>query len=205
VTITLFHGPTSSASWRVRVALAWKNIAYESVLVPLDTGAQRTPEHLARNPLGQVPTLSIDGLVLSQSVAIVEYLEETRPSPPLYPREPGARATVRTVVEIVNAGIQPLHTREVRERLRSQLGASDAQVDTWVSSWLEKRFASLEQVLSAVSGTCAVGDAITAADVFVYPQLARAGVFGVELRKFAVLERLRARLAEEPAFRVLHA
>src|SRR5262245_33497303 len=99
---TLFHFWRSSASWRVRWALAIKGIPFTSQMVDLGAGEQRSAEHRARNPIGHVPALFIDGQWFGESVAILEYLEETRPSPALYPREPRARARVRQIVELCN-------------------------------------------------------------------------------------------------------
>src|SRR5262249_36235193 len=105
---TLYHYWRSSASWRVRWALAIKGVAFESVPIDLRTGEQCTAEHRARNPIGHVPALVIDGRALAESVAILEYLEETIPQPALYPRDPWARARTRQLVELINSGVQPM-------------------------------------------------------------------------------------------------
>lgn len=97
----------SSPSWRVRTALAWKNIDFKVIPVNLEAGQQQDPEFLKKNPKGQVPVLEIDGEVLTQSVAIMEYLEETRPHRPLLPKDPKLRAEVRKIVEAITAGIHP--------------------------------------------------------------------------------------------------
>src|SRR5437773_93893 len=113
----LYHFWLSSSSWRVRWALAFKGVPFRSVMIDLRAGEQHRPEHRARNPLGYVPTLEIDGRTLGESVAILEYLEERFPDPPLYPRDPWLRARVRQVVELVNSGVQPLQNLLVLQRV----------------------------------------------------------------------------------------
>ena len=126
----------SSASYRVRLGLAHKDIAHELVPIALMTGEQRAPEHRARNPIGQVPVLELLGgeqpVLLAQSVAILEYLEEVFPEPALLPREPIARARVRELVELVNSGIQPLQNLSVSERRTSCSTARRSVTSSWM-------------------------------------------------------------------------
>jgi maleylacetoacetate isomerase len=196
----LFHGLASSASWRVRIALALKELAYDAVLVDLDGGANRGAAYLRTDPIGQVPTLEIDGHRLVQSVAIIEYLDETRPDPPLLPREPHARATARAIVEVVNAGIQPLHNMAVRRRLASQFGASDDGVRAWIGHWVRLRYEGLETILAGIAGRYAVGDALSIADVFLHLQIDKSDEFGVPLAGFPTIDRIYATLSGLPAF-----
>lgn len=196
----LFHGRASSASWRVRIALALKQLPYDAVLVDLDGGENRGAAYLRTNPIGQVPTLEIDGHRLVQSVAIIEYLDETRPDPPLLPREPHGRATARAIVEVVNAGIQPLHNMPVRRRLTSQFGAGDDDVRAWIGHWVRLRTEGLETILTEVAGRFAIGDTVSIADVFLYPQIDKSEEFGVPPAEFSTLERLYRTLSALPAF-----
>ncbi len=109
----------SSSSWRVRIALNWKGLTYENLPVHLvaDGGQQHSEDHRALNPMREVPVLLVDDEPLAQSVAILEYLEETQPTPPLLPKEPLARARVRQMTEIINSGIQPIQNLRVMQRL----------------------------------------------------------------------------------------
>jgi maleylacetoacetate isomerase len=176
----------SSASWRVRWALAIKGIPFTSVMVDILNGEQVGAEHKARNPMGHVPALFIDGRTLAESVAILEYLEETRPAAPLYPKDHGARARVRQLVEMVNAGIQPLQNLVVYKRHSSDPDEQKA----WARFFNERGLAACEALLGTIAdeipgeGGFAVGGALTAADVFLVPQVATARRFGVDLARF---------------------
>src|SRR5262249_23703945 len=141
---TLYQFWRSSASWRVRWALAIKGIPFTSVPVDIPRGEQLTPEHRARNPMGYVPALWIDGHTLAESVAIVEYLEETRRASPLYPADPWARARVRQVVELVNAGVQPLQNTIVITRHSSDADEQKA----WIRFFNERALSAAEALLA---------------------------------------------------------
>jgi maleylacetoacetate isomerase len=186
MTTTLYQFWRSTASWRVRWALAIKGIPFTSVAVDILQGEQLSPEHRARNPMGHVPALFIDGRTLAESVAIVEYLEETRPAEPLYPKDHLARARVRQVVELVNAGIQPMQNRSVQAR-----HAPDPEEQAAFARFFNVRgLTALEALIVAVheeipgEGGYAVGSALTAADLFLVPQIAWARRSGVDLSPF---------------------
>jgi maleylacetoacetate isomerase len=192
----------SSASWRVRWALAIKGIPFTSVPVDILRGEQVSAEHRARNPMGHVPALWIDGRSLAESVAILEYLEETRPATPLYPKDHWARARVRQVVELVNSGIQPLQNLVVYKHH----SADAAEQTAWTRFFNERGLAACEALLGALAaeipgeGSYAVGAALTAADVFLVPQVATARRFGVDLAAYPrVLAAEAAALATEHA------
>ncbi|GAV06021.1 hypothetical protein RvY_16062-2 [Ramazzottius varieornatus] len=157
--VTLYGWFRSSCSWRVRIALAWKGIKYENIPVSLQKGQQHSQEFLAKNPLGQVPALCIDGFVLTQSVAILEYLEETRPNNPLLPKEPKSRAQVRRIVETIVSGIQP---HQNLPGLDIPPGTPDEWKLAWSKEWaqmhIKKGFAALEQMLKESPGKYCVGD-----------------------------------------------
>lgn len=184
--VTLVHYWRSSASWRVRWALAIKGVRFESVMVDLLAGQQRAEEHRRRNPIGHVPALSIDGRWLAESVAILEYLEERIPAPPLYPRDPWARARVRQLVETVNAGVQPLQNLVVLDRAAP--GDKEGQ-KTWAAHWNQRGLAAYERLLGELAaeglgGRFSLGDTLTAADLFLVPQVYSARRFGVDVAAF---------------------
>jgi maleylpyruvate isomerase len=182
--IVLYNYWRSSSSHRVRIALALKGIDYRYAAVNLLADEQSSDEHRTRSPTGYVPCLVLDGTPYVESVAIVELLDERFPSPPLYPRDSHARARVRTLVEIVNSGIQPLHNRHVTRHL-----SSDAAVQKrWVQHFVGRGMASLEAAMAmnereGVRGPFAYGDAPTAADAFLVPQVFSARRFDVDLSK----------------------
>jgi maleylacetoacetate isomerase len=195
--IVLYQFWQSSASWRVRWALAHKGVAFRSVVIDLGDNRQRAPEHLKRNPIGRVPVLDIDGHLLTESVAILEYLEETRAEAPLYPRDPLARARVRQVVETVNAAIQPFQNVRALERAGADHDAQKAYAKHFNQQGMEVLEALLGEIARELGpGTLAVGDTLTAADLFLVPQVAGARRFGVDVSQFArVLEAEAAALA----------
>ncbi len=201
MTVALHHFWRSSASWRVRWALAIKGIAFESVMVDLAAGEQTREAHRARNPIGHVPALEIDGLLLAESVAIIEYLEETRPTPALYPRDPIARARVRQLVELVNAGIQPLQNLVTLARHSTDA----AEQKSWASHFNVRGLTALDALLVRTdrefgAGRFAFGDSLTAADLYLVPQVYSARRFGVDLTPYSrVLTAESAALATEHA------
>lgn len=183
--ITLFNYWRSSSSHRIRIALGFKGLEFDYVAVDLLKEEQRRPEHEARSPTGQVPCLVYDGLTYVESVAIVELLEDRHPLPSLYPTDVHGRARVRALVEIVNSGIQPLHNRHVLQHL----SPDPAVQKKWAQHFIERGLASLETALAmnareGVRGRYAFGGSITAADVFVVPQVFGARRFGVDVAPY---------------------
>ena len=184
---TLYHYWRSSASWRVRWALAIKGVAFEPVGVDLVANAQLAPEHQARNPLGRVPTLVLaDGRALAESVAILEWLEETIPAPALYPKDPWRRARTRQLVEIINGAMQPMQNISVLRRLSPDVPAQRA----WAAHFNELGLAAYEAMLaqiaaeSGVDSPFSIGATLTAADLFLVPQLYGARRFDVDVGRF---------------------
>ncbi|XP_017687050.1 PREDICTED: maleylacetoacetate isomerase isoform X4 [Lepidothrix coronata] len=145
----------SSCSWRVRIALALKGISYDLVPVNLvkDGGQQFSAEFKALNPMKQVPALKIDGITLSQSLAIIHYLEETRPNPSLLPQDPKKRAQVRMIADHIVSGIQPLQNLGVLK----QIGERKME---WAQNYISSGFQALEQILQHTAGRYCVGDEI---------------------------------------------
>jgi len=190
--IVLYTYWRSSSSYRVRFALAAKGLAYESVPIDLLRGEQRHASHTARSPTGFVPCIVIDGRALVESVAIIELLDELFPDPPLYPRDPWGRARVRALVEIVNAGTQPLQNLNVLERLSAvhERPADDAEVrKAWLRHFIARGLASFESLMAAherdgIEGPFAYGPTLTAADLYLVPQMYNAQRYGVDLAPF---------------------
>ncbi|XP_066280112.1 uncharacterized protein [Branchiostoma lanceolatum] len=187
----------SSCAWRVRIALNLKGIEYDQAAVHLmkDGGQQNSEEYKQKNPMAQVPTLMIDGNKLTQSMAIMEYLEETRPDPPLLPKDPAARAKVRMIAETVNAGIQPIQNLSVLQKV------GDERKMEWGHYWIDRGFTALETALSETAGKYCVGDQVTMADLCLVPQLYNATRFKVDLSKFPTITRVCGNLAELEAFK----
>ncbi len=192
--LILYHYWRSSASWRVRWALAHKGIAFDKVAVNLLTSEQRADAHRDRNPIGHVPALEVSpGRHLAESVAIIEWLEETHPQQPLYPSDPWARARVRQVCELVNAGIQPLQNLIVLDKVSADAEGKKA----WAHEFNLRGMRALEALLTEIDGelgegSFAVGSSLTAADLFVVPQVYSARRFGVDLAPFPRLLRAEA-------------
>ena len=198
----------SSSSWRVRIALGLKGLAYEHVPVHLlkDGGEQHSEGYRALNPMRTVPLLEVSegGRVvrLAQSMAIIEYLEERHPSPPLLPGGPVERARVRMLAELMNSGIQPLHNLSVMQRIKNELHGDDK---AWSAYWIDRGLTSLRALVQESAGRYCVGDTVSLADVFLVPQLYAARRFGVDLGSYGLLTRIEAECAGLSAFQAAHA
>nr|PZM91054.1 MAG: maleylacetoacetate isomerase [Pseudomonadota bacterium] len=193
----------SSASWRVRTALAYKGLSYDYVPVHLtrDGGEQHKEAYREKNPMRQVPLLELDdGRTLAQSVAILEYLEEVFPEPPLLPRDPYLRGKVRQLVEVVNAGIQPFQNLATTTRLR-QLGVDP---DAWVKEWIRRGLEAFEREVAQTAGRFCVGDSPTFADVVLVPQCYSSRRFGVDLTPYENILKIEKNCLELDAFRRAH-
>lgn len=197
----------SSCTWRVRIALELKQLAYEVVPVHLikDGGEHQREGFRELNPMAQVPVLEVedDGVQrLSQSLAIIEYLDERFPTPPLLPGTARLRARIRQLAEMVNAGIQPLQNLGVLGRL-DELGVGD-QRKAWSQHFIAKGLAALEAEAHGDAGRFLVGDAITLADVCLVPQLYNARRFGCELSAYPTLLAVEAACEAVDAFQKAH-
>jgi len=198
----------SSCSWRVRIALAVKGVEYETHAVNLvkDGGQQHASEYRALNPMGQVPCLAVDGAIITQSLAILEFIEENWSDHPLLPADPVKRAKVREVCEVIGSGIQPIQNLSVINHVATLVEA-DAAVHTklnWAKHYIAKGFDALEQMLAVSSGEYCVGDDVTLADCCLVPQVFNAIRFKVEMEKYPVISRIEERLRAHPAFIAAH-
>ncbi len=183
----------SSATYRARIALNLKGVAYRTVNVHLLKNEQFSEEHKARHPASKVPVLAIDGTIIGQSAAMIEYLDETRPDPPLMPRDPALRARVRDFVGQIVSDIHPVNNLSVLTRLREQFGADDNAIGVWYRHWIAKGFSALNQMLPAHGDFC-VGGAPTLADICLVPQVANARRYKMEVEAFENLARIDAAL-----------
>lgn len=199
----------STAAWRVRIALNLKSLAWESVPVHLlrDGGEQRLPAFLALNPQGLVPALEIDGQLLTQSLAIIEYLDETRPAPPLLPADAAGRARVRSLAQLIAADIHPLNNLRVLQQLRDRFGLTDAQRDAWYRHWVEEGLRALEARLARepATGRFCHGDSPGLADCCLVPQLYNARRYGCELGGLPTVLAIETACRELDAFRAAEA
>jgi len=193
----------SSAAYRLRIALALKNLSYEYAAINLAAGAHNEAQWGAINPQNLVPVLEQDGDRLYQSLAIIEYLEEMHPQPPLLPRTPLERARVRSLALIVACEIHPLNNPRVLKYLTGKVGTSEEQKLAWYSHWVSAGFTALEKRLATERGTGAYchGDAPGLADVCLVPQVANAVRFKVDLEPFPLIRRINATCLEHEAFR----
>lgn len=184
--IVLYHYWRSSSSWRVRWALIYKGLPFRSVAVDLLKGEQRSESHRARSPLSMVPVLHVDGIDLSESVAILEYLEETRPSPPLVPSCPRLRARMRQLVQIVVSDTQPLQNLSVlahAERLRPGPDARRSWAEEYIRRGLDAYEATLAlPELRAAGGPYSCGAHLTLADLCLVPQCYNARRQGIDIQ-----------------------
>lgn len=202
MTMKLYNFFRSGTSYRLRIALNLKGLDYDYVAVDL-----RREEHLratfkAINPQGMVPALVVDDQVLVQSPAIIEWLEERYPTPPLLPVDPEMRARVRALAAIIGCDIHPINNRRILEYLRKKLGCDEEAVNAWCATWITAGFDALEQLLANDKervGFC-FGDTPTLADVYLVPQVDSARRFNVDLTPFPNIVAVDKACAELAAF-----
>ncbi|GAA6096553.1 maleylacetoacetate isomerase isoform X3 [Tachysurus ichikawai] len=189
----------SSCSWRVRIAFALKGIEYDQEPVNLvkDGGQQLTEQYKTVNPMQQVPAVTIDGITLSQSLAIIQYIDETRPRPPFLPADLQQRAQVRMISDLIASGIQPLQNIYVIQKV----GEEKVQ---WAQHFINKGFKALESILKQTSGTYCVGNEISMADICLVPQVYNAERFKVDLDQYPTIKRINQTLMKLEAFKISH-
>lgn len=203
----LYNYWRSSSSWRVRIALALKGLPYDYVPVHLlnNGGEQHETAFRMLNPAQEVPALVFENqgreVALAQSLAIIEFIDELHPSPPLLPKDLFLRAKVRQMAHMISAGIQPLHNLSVLLQVKELGGSKDA----WAVHFIERGLRALETEAERFAGTCLVGDQVSMADVCLVPQLSAARRFGVNVGTYPVLERVEKYLSSNSAFVAAHA
>ena len=196
---TLYGYWRSSAAYRVRIGLALKGLDYDHKGIDLRTGAQSGVGFKLLNPQGLVPYL-IDGEVgLNQSLAIIEYLDETYPEPRLLPDDPVGRARVRAAALAIACDIHPVNNLRVLKYLKSPLGHEQAEIDAWAQHWIETGFAALEEIAEGSKGPYLFGDTVTLADVCLVPQMYNARRVRSELSSFPCLVEIDKALNALPA------
>ncbi|WP_262297550.1 maleylacetoacetate isomerase [Microvirga sesbaniae] len=188
----------SSAAYRVRIALNLKGVTYESVPVNLLKGEQREETYRAINPQGRVPSLEIGAATLIQSPAILEYLDEVYPEPPLLPVGAVTRAKVRAIASLIACDIHPLNNSGTLAYLKNRLGHDQAAADQWYAHWVREGFEAIEALLGP--GPFAFGSKITLADVYLVPQVFNARRFNVPLEAYPKIAAVDAACSAHKAF-----
>ena len=201
--IVLHNYFRSSTSYRVRIALGMKGLDYTYVAHHLRHGGNRAPAYLAVNPQGLVPTLVwSDGTMIAQSLAIIEFLDEIQPEPPLLPADPHGRARVRMLSQMIACDIHPVNNLRVLNALRSRYGADDAEIASWFRHWVNETFEPLEKILSESphTGTFCHGETPGMADICLVAQVANNARFNVDMTPYPTIARIRDACMALPAF-----
>jgi maleylpyruvate isomerase len=199
--VTLYSYFRSSAAYRVRIALNLKGLAYDMIPIHLqkEGGINRKPEYRAINPLMRVPALKLNtGEILTQSLAIIEYLDELHPNPALLPRDPLKRAQVRAVAQLIACDIHPLNNVSPLRYLKNELAQDQGKIDAWYHHWILEGFAALEAMIAP--NPYAVGTDVTLADICIVPQVANARRLKVPLDAFPKIVAVDAACAKLAAF-----
>jgi len=194
----------SSAAYRVRIALNLKGVDYESRQVNLVEGAQKSDDYRALNPQGLVPALEIDGHLLTQSLAIMVYLDQRFPAPILMPRDPVDGAHVRGLALSIACDIHPLNNLRVLKYLTGPLGVSEEQKNGWYEHWISEGFTALEAMAAPKAGEFLFGDTPTLADVMLVPQMFNARRFNVPVDAYPTLVQADANACRIEAFAAAH-
>ena len=201
----ILHGYwRSGASYRGGLAGALLGFGFVLAAHDLRMGEQKTPDYLALNPQGMVPALQDGDRVLIQSPAILEWLEETHPAPPLLPSAPHDRAVVRAMCALIGCDIHPLNNLRVLKALRADFGADQAAIDAWAAGWIAPGFDALQALVARHGAGWCFGDAPTLADCYLIPQLYSARRFNMDLSPWAGLLAIEAQALDHPAFQAAH-
>ena len=202
--LTLYSFWAATAPYRVRIGLALKGLEFDIVPVDLRAGDQHGAAYRTRNPQGLAPALeTAEGELLTQSLAILEWLEETHPTPALLPPDPLGRARVRAMAAIVACDIHPLNNLRVHQALQG-LGVSREDVNTWSARWVSDGFDALEAMVARHGGGFAYGDAPTLADCLLVPQVYAAARYDLDMSRWPNLKAVAERAAGHPAFEAAH-
>lgn len=201
----ILHGYwRSGASYRVRIALNLKGIGYDNAAHDLRKGEQKATDYVALNPQGMVPALQHDDFVLTQSPAILEWLEETHPDPALLPKGANERATVRAMAALIGCDIHPLNNLRVLKAIRSEFNADQAAVDAWAAGWIAPGFDALEALVARHGAGWSFGDAPTLVDCYLIPQMYSARRFNMDLSPWPRLLAVEQTALAHPAFASAH-
>lgn len=200
----LYNYFRSSTSYRVRLALNFKNIAFEYRPINLLKQEQRSPEYLKINPLGGVPTLAHNGHNIPESFAIMEYLDEVHPEPALFPKDAYLKARVRQVCEVINSFMHPMGNLKTLQYLEKKHSYTQEQKEEWMQYWAPQGLEALENTLKEFSGKYCFGDDITMADLFLVPQLLTCQRFKVDITKYPTLVKINENCLKLEAFAKAH-
>ena len=203
MTLLLHSAWRASAPYRVRIALNLKGLAYDYAPVNLLAGQQKSPEYRTLNAQGLVPALEVDGRVLTQSLSIIEWLDETHPEPPLLPKDAFDRATVRTMVGIIACDIHPVNNLRIMKALAG-LGIDEDGRNTWARRWITEGFDALEPMVARHGQGWSFGDTPTLADCCLVPQVYNAQRFGVDLAPYPAISSVAEAAQAHPAFVAAH-
>jgi maleylacetoacetate isomerase len=201
--LTLHSAWRSSAAYRVRIGLNLKGLAYDTAPVNLVANQHQSPAFAALNPQQLLPALEVDGRVLTQSLAILDWLDETVPAPPLLPADPFDRAQVRAMAQIVASDIHPVNNLRILRAL-TDLGVDEPGRQAWIGRWITDGFTALETMVARHGAGYAFGETPTLADCCLVPQVYNAERFKTDLTPFPALRAVAARCAEHPAFAAAH-
>jgi maleylpyruvate isomerase len=194
----------SSASYRVRIALNLKNLTYQQAAIHLRRGGgeQLKPEYRAINPQALVPALEDDGRIFTQSLAIIEYLEEKFPHPPLLPKDPADKALVRSMALVIACEVHPIQNLRVLNYVKATYNQTDEQANQWAQHWIDLGLSALQEMILAQPkrGKFCFGDTPTLADVCLVPQLGNARRYGCDLSKYSIILEIEKNCNAIPAF-----
>ena len=194
--LILYNYFRSSTSYRVRVALYYKNLEfkYEPVHLLNNGGEQFNSQYMLLNPMAEVPTLIHDQKVISQSMAIIEYIDEVFPQNPIFPKDPYLKAQVRQFCENINSFLHPVCNLKVLRKLETDCQYDQAKKEAWIQHWSRHGLPALESLVKKTHGTYCFADTITAADLFLTPALFSAKRFHVSLENYPILDQIDQRL-----------
>lgn len=206
MSLTLYSYYRSSCSYRVRIALNYKNLDYkiEPISLIQDGGLQNKDEYISVNPKSEVPTLLHDNFKISQSVAIIEYLDELYPQIKVYPEDPKQKALVRQACEIINSGIQPLQNLRILKKLKSDFQIKDDQTFRWIQDAISHGLTSYEKLIEPKAGKFSFKDLLTAADFFLIPQVYNAVRYNVNMDKLPKIQSVNEHCLELDSFKDAH-